>query len=51
MEFKVNCEFSGTSGHEVMFQMYGDVQMIAFVGKEQRDSSSGTQSTVVGELH
>ena len=51
MEFiKVDCEFSGMSRCEVAFQMYGDVQMVAFVGEERRDSSSGTWSVVVGEL-
>ena len=51
MEFiKVNCELSGMSGCEVMFWMYGDVQVVAFIGEEQRNSSSGAQSVIVGEL-
>ena len=51
MEFiKVDREFSSTSGYEVSFWMYRDVQMVAFVGKEWRDSGSGAQSVVVGEF-
>ena len=43
MEFiEVDCEFSGMSGCEVMFWVYGDVWMIAFVGEEWRNSGSGT---------
>ena len=52
MEFiKVDRKFSGTSGCEVRFWVHRDVQMIAFVGEEQRDSGSGTRSIVVGKLH
>ena len=47
---KVDCKFSGMSRCEVMFQVYGDVWMIAFVGEEWRNSSSGAQSIVVGKL-
>ena len=51
MEFiKVDCEFSSMSRCEVSFQMYGDVRMVAFVGKEWRDSGSGARSVVVGEF-
>ena len=51
MEFiKVNCEFSGTSRCEVMFWMYRDVWMIAFVSEEWRDSGGGTWSIIVGKL-
>ena len=52
MEFiEVNCEFPGTSRCEVTFWMYRDVQMVAFVGEEWRNSGSGAWSVVVGELH
>ena len=51
MEFiKVDREFSSTSGCEVSFWVYGDVRMVAFVGEEWRDSSSGARSVVVGEF-
>ena len=51
MEFiKVDCEFSGMSRYKVTFWMYRDVQMVAFVGEEWRDSSNGTWSVVVGKL-
>ena len=52
MEFiKVYCKFPGMSGCEVMFRMYGDVWVVAFIGEDWRNSGSGARSVVVGELH
>ena len=47
---KVNGILSSSFGGKVSFQMYGDVQMVAFVGKEEGDTGGSVWSIVVSEL-
>ena len=41
---------SSSFGGKVSFRMYGDVWMVAFIGKEGGDTSGSVQSIVVREL-
>ena len=46
----VKCEVLSTSRGEIAFRMNGKVWVIAFVGKEQGDTSSRTWSVVACEF-
>jgi hypothetical protein len=47
---EIDCELMSTGRSERMFGIDGDVQMIAFVGKEWGDTSGGTRGVVEGKL-
>ena len=48
---EVNGILSSSFGGKVSFQMYRDVQMVAFIGEEGGDTGGSIQSIVVRELH
>ena len=48
---EVNGKFAGSGRGKVSLRVYGDVQVIALVGVEGRDASSGTWGIVVCKLH
>ena len=50
-EVKINGILLSSFGGKVLFRMYRDVWMVAFVGKEGGDTSGSIQSIVVREFH